>query len=414
VTGIVWRLIASADAEPPAISVAILKDPRINAAALPGGFMVVNAGLLTEARNESELAGVLGHELAHITQRHIARTIEGTQVANLATWAAVLAAILAASADPQVVFAALSIGQAANYQREVNFTRAHELEADRIGIRTMAKAGFDPEAMGTFFVRLEQQSRLYGNQLPEFLQTHPVNTTRISEARMRAAAMPKRKVIDPIEFSLMQARTRALIVDRPSQAVEFFAGQHSPSEATSADRYGLALAYNRLGDNKTALQTLGPALDANPQQPNIALLDARVLFAQGKTQDGLARLSKALEHHPRSAPVILEYAESLIAAGKPDDARQLLLSHEQALGTRMDTYRLLSEAARDAGNTSEAQYQMANYLFQRGDGGGALAALDAALRLTSLSTQERARLKARRSEIAQTAIGLPRRSQDQR
>src|SRR5205085_3699644 len=100
----------------------------------------------------------------------------------------------------EVVVAALSMGQAANYQREVNFTRAHELEADRIGIRTMARARFDPEAMATFFMRLEQQSRLYGNQVPEFLQTHPVNTTRISEARMRASAMPAKPIKDPIEF----------------------------------------------------------------------------------------------------------------------------------------------------------------------------------------------------------------------
>lgn len=406
-----WRLVAAAEAEAPNLTVFVLKDPRINAFALPGGFMGINAGLLTSARNESELAGVLAHELAHVTQRHIARTIEGTQTANLATWAAVLAAIIAASANPEVVIAALSLGQAANLQREVNFTRAHELEADRIGIRTMARAKFDPAAVASFFVRLEQQSRLYGNQIPEFLRTHPVNTTRISEARSRAAAMPQQNVVDPLEFSLMQARARALTTERPSQAVGFFSGQIGEGPGSAADRYGLALSYARLGEYARALEILKPAIDEYPRQPNLGLLNARILAAQGKVDDALARVTRTLAHYPRYAPVILEYADQLIAAGRPEEARQVLLSHEQSLGTRMDTYRLLAYAARDAGQTIEAQFQMANYLFARGDAGGALAQLDAALRLSSLGAQERARLKARRAEIVGSSDELTRQQQ---
>jgi beta-barrel assembly-enhancing protease len=407
IAGLTWRLVAAAEAEPPDLTVFVMRDPRINAFALPGGYLGINAGTLTAARNESELAGVLSHELAHITQRHIARTIEGTQTANIATWAAVLAAIIAASANPEVVLAALSMGQAANYQREVNFTRAHELEADRIGIRTMARARFNPEGMATFFMRLEQQSRLYGNQIPEFLQTHPVNTTRISEARMRAASMASVKPKDPIEFQIMQARAEALTADRPSQAAELFAGRIGGGTGTAADRYGLALAYARLGEYEKARTTLRPAINDLPRQPNLTLLDARILMAQGNADGALKDVAQTLDHHPRYAPSILEYADTLITAGKPEQARQVLISHEQALGTRMETYRLLAFAARDSGRTVEAQYQMANYLFERGDAGGALAQIDAALRLSSLSAQERSKLKARRSEIVQAAADLP-------
>lgn len=408
VATLAWKLAAATEAEPPNLTVFMMKDTRINAFALPGGYLGINAGTLTSSRNESELAGVVSHEIAHITQRHIARTIEGTQAANLATWAAVLAAIIAASANPEVVVAALSLGQAANYQREVNFTRAHELEADRIGIRTMARAHFDPEAMATFFMRLEQQSRLYGNQMPEFLQTHPVNTTRISEARMRAAAMPQQKVKDPIEFGLMQARAQTLVTERPAQAVEFFQGRMGGKTESAADRYGLSLAYWRMGDYPKAAAALKPALDANPRQPNLAMLNSRILLSQGNTDAAIAAVAATLEQHPRYAPAILEYADTLITAGKPDEARAVLISHEQALGTRMDTYRLLAFAARDSGNTVEAQYQMANYLFERGDAGGALAQIDAALRLSSLTAQERSKLKARRAEIAAASPDLPR------
>ena len=112
--------------------------------------------------------------------------MEGTRVADIATWAAVLAAIIAGSAAPDVVLGALSLGQAATLQRQINYTRNHELEADRIGIGTMMSAGFDPAGMVSFFQRLEQQSRLYGSGMPEILRTHPVNTTRIAEARARA------------------------------------------------------------------------------------------------------------------------------------------------------------------------------------------------------------------------------------
>ena len=411
VAALTWRLVAAAEAEPPDLTVFVMRDPRINAFALPGGYLGINAGLLTTVRNESELAGVLSHELAHVTQRHIARTMEGTQAANLATWAAVLAAIVAASANPEVVIAALSLGQAANYQREVNFTRAHELEADRIGIRTLSRAHFDPQAVASFFVRLEQQSRLYGNQVPEFLRTHPVNTTRISEARMRAAALPKQKVEDPLEFSLMQARARALTTERPSAAAEYFLGQIGTGRGTAGDRYGLAISLARLGEYERARTTLKPAIDDFPRQPNLALLEARIALAQGQPGQAVERIERALTHYPRYAPAILEYADTLLSAGKPDAARQVLLSHEQSLGTRMETYRLLAFAARDAGQTVEAQYQMANYLFERGDAGGALAQLDAALRLASLSSQERSKLKARRSEIVASSADLTRQQQ---
>lgn len=214
---------------------------------------------------------------------------------------------------------------------------------------------------------------------------------------MRASGYSKRKVADPVEFGLMQARARVLSMERPSEAVEYFAGQQDRGSA--ANRYGLALAYSRLGDYGRATEILAPALAALPNQANLSLLDARIRFAQGKSDEALARLTSTLEHHPKYAPAILENADTLITAGKPDEARQLLLSHEQSLGTRAETYRLLALAARDDHNTVEAHYQMATYLYQRGDGPGALSQLDTALRLSSLTKQERARLTARRAEL---------------
>jgi predicted Zn-dependent protease len=403
-----YRLVAAAPQKPPKVDVFMVADPRINAFALPGGHMGFNAGLLIASRNESELAGVMGHELTHVIQRHVARSqADQGGVGTFATWAAVLAAIIAGSADPNIVLAALAVGQGSLYQKQVNFTRANELEADRIGIQIMADAGFDPEGMADFFQRLEQQSRLYGTGMPEILQTHPVNTTRIAEARERAVAIEggkPRKVVDSLDYSLMKARTRVLAADSQSEAVEIFAAELKNRD-TPENRYGLAFALSGTGNYKQAMTALKPTLEANPRQATVMLLMAQLQLGAGQNADALAMFEKTYRMYPSYAPAILRYSQALIETGKPDDARQILLASEQSYGTRLETYRLLSQAARDAGNNGEASYEMANYLYYRGDYGGALAQLDAGLRIESLPPNQRARMAARRAEVREA---LPR------
>ncbi|MGQ0701368.1 MAG: M48 family metalloprotease [Panacagrimonas sp.] len=401
-----WRLAAASGTRPAHLEFFVVKDPRINAFALPGGFMGFNAGLITASGSESELAGVMGHELAHVTQRHIARgAADSGGLATIATWAAVLAAILVGSADPDVILAALAAGQSVSYQRQVNFTRANEQEADRIGIHTLSEAGFDPEGMAGFFQKLEQQSRLYGSGVPEFLRTHPVNTSRIAEARARAASLPREPVADSIEYTLMRARTQVFAAARPSDAVDSFSALIAAGQDTPAQRYGLALALHEMGQNERALKTIQPTLERFPRQANLGLLLAAIQSGAGQTEKGLATYQKTLSLNPRWTPAILEYSEALIRAGRPDQARKILLVHEQAFGTRIDTYRLLSQSAREMDNDVEASYQMATFLFARGDAGGALSQLDAGLRLAGLNQQDKARLSARRAEVREA---LPR------
>lgn len=397
-----WKLAASSNARPQELDFFLINDGRINAFALPGGYIGVNAGLLLAASTESEVAGVLGHELAHVTQRHIARTAEGSQAATLATWAAVLAAILVGSADPDVVIGALSLGQAINYQRQVNYTRAHELEADRIGIQTMARAGFAPEGMVSFFTKLEQQSRLYGSGLPEFLRTHPLNTTRIAEAQARAAEMPRVRREDPVDFELMRARARVLLADRPSEPLNHFTGLLSAGLDTPGNRYGQALALARLGQSEAALDVLAPTFRQYPRQANLLLLKGQIQLFARQHEAALATFARTLELYPRYAPAIFARADALITVGRPEEARQVLISHEQALGTRIQTYNLLAQAARDSGNLPEASFQMANFLFLRGNASGAIGQIDAGLRLDNLTPAERARLAAKREEVRAT------------
>lgn len=400
VNAIGWKLAAHSATQPPPLTFFVVADDRINAFALPGGYIGFNAGTLLAAASESEIAGVLGHEMAHVTQRHIARAEEDTKVASIVTWAAVLAAVLAGSvANPDLVIGALGAGQAINQQRQVNYTRAHEQEADRFGIQTMAAAGFDPNGMASFFGRLEQQTRLYGSRVPELLLTHPLNTSRMAEARARAAALPKVNYKDSPDFAIIQARTRVLAADLPSDAVTYFGGELAAGHDTPANRYGHAMALSDLGRNDEALATLKAALEQMPRQVNLNLLKGHIEQALHQQDQALATYARTLVMYPNYAPAIFADADALITAGKSEDARQLLIAREAALGTRMQTYNLLSQAAKESGNFAEAAYQAACYQFLRGDAGNAMAQLDAGLRLANLNSQDRARLIAKRQEV---------------
>ena len=310
-----------------------------------------------------------------------------------------LAAIIAGSANPDLVFGALALGQSVNYQREVNYTRAHEIEADRIGIRTMAEAGYDPEGMATFFGKMEQQSRLYGSQIPEILRTHPVNTTRISEARTRAALMPKVKLKPNPEFGLMKARMRVLMANSPTAAIDEMGMRVASGDKSNGTLYGQAFALYQAGRAGDALSTLAPVVAALPRQLNVSLLQAQLLMATGKQADGLSLLNKTTSLNPRSAPAILVEARALLEAGKPGEARQVLLSHDQAHGVAPETHRLLAEASTQLKNVGDAQFEMAQYEMTRGDLRAALAQVDAGLRLISLSDQERLRLQSQREQL---------------
>lgn len=394
-----WKLAAKGAPNPPKFRFFVIGDPRINAFAVPGGVIGINAGLLLNADNESELAGVIGHEQAHVTQRHLARTSNDTGVANLATWAAVLAAIIAGSGNPDIILSGLAIGQSVNYQREVNYTRSHELEADRIGIRTMAEAGYDPEGMASFFGKLEQQSRLYNSQLPDILRTHPVNTVRIAEARARAAQTPKVTLKPNPEFGLMKARTIVLMANSPTAAIDEMGSRLRSGDKSSSTQYGYAMALFNSGRAAEALEALAPVLVTLPRQLNVNLLQAQLLIATGKQAEGLALLDRTTRLNPRSAPALLIQARALLDAGQPLEARQLLLSHDQAHGESPETHRLLSEASSQLKNVGDAQFEMANYEMARGDLRAALTQVDAGLRLSTLSQQDRARLQSQREQL---------------
>ena len=188
---LVYRLASASDIERPDIALVVINNAAINAFAVPGGVMGLNGGLLLNARTEDEVGGVIAHELAHLSQRHFARGVERSQQNSWAGLAALLASIaIAATAGGEAGMAALATTQAASIDAQLRFSRANEQEADRIGMQTLVRADMNPAAMADFFEALQRSMRYYGDLPPEFLLTHPVTESRITDARARAAPWP--------------------------------------------------------------------------------------------------------------------------------------------------------------------------------------------------------------------------------
>lgn len=200
----------------------VIDDPVLNAFALPGGFIGVHTGLLQATRNEDELAGVLAHEVSHVTQRHIARSIHASQRQGILSMAIMLGAILAAAAggSGDAVQGAIAVAQGTAAQQQINFTRSNEYEADRVGIEALASAGFDPQGMASFFEVISRSNTPMDMRVPEFLRTHPVSSARIAEARNRARAYTPVHTNDTVNYGIARARIIVAAQKQPADAVE--------------------------------------------------------------------------------------------------------------------------------------------------------------------------------------------------
>ena len=389
------RLASYGGAQPAGFEFFFIRDHRINAFALPGGYIGINAGLLLTTRNESELAGVLSHEVAHVTQRHIARQLEATQTANLATMAALLVALIASGGSGDLAQAALTLGISGIQQRQINFTRGHELEADRVGIRTLAAAGYDPDGMASFFQRMEEQTRLYGDAVPEILRTHPVNVTRITEARARAAGYPKAPPRSENEYQLMQARLRAVGSQQATEALSYFQGRTREGGGTEADRYGLGLALLRSGRPEEARKQFEQLLQKQPDQLHYQLELARAQLSGKRPREAMPQLERLNARFPHYLPAAAVYAEALLRFKRPAEARRVILAGRDSLdGSLPDMHRLLAVAAQDLGWKAEALFRMAEYHHLQGNFSAAMDQLEAAQRMPDLNPNDKARIEA--------------------
>ncbi len=241
-----FRLVSNSDRPDKAFTFVIIDQPIVNAFAAPGGVVALYSGLILAADDENEVAGVLAHEVAHITQQHLYRAMEKAQAMTIPLALAMLGLILVGGGSGEAIQGALMGAQAAAVQAQINFTRHNEYEADRIGIQTLYRSGYDPRGMVEFFEKMGRITRAGGEGPPEYLRTHPVSVSRISEAENRAMNLPEVEPGDGRNFYLAQSRLRAMVEDRPDTAIDYF-NQRDPEQINKANKNPRKMkAFNRL------------------------------------------------------------------------------------------------------------------------------------------------------------------------
>ena len=382
----------------------VVRDPVINAFAMPGGFIAINSGLFMATRNENELAGVMAHETAHVTQRHLVRGMIDQTHAGLISTAAMLAAILlgatAGRGDPSAMEGAILAGQSAAIQHQINYTRSQEFEADRIGIGTMATAGYDPLGMATMFEELNRNSPSPDRvKAVEFLIDHPLSAERVAEARNRAEQIGRVYHVDSLGYKLMRERLRSL-VGNPQLAREYYANVLKNGGGLSIEeRYGKAVADINAKNPAAAIPDLQGLLREFPKVTQFYGALGQAYLANGQLKESQAVLEQASSLFPRNVPITIRLADTLMHAGDNKRAQLILDDLFNQVEPTPNQARLIAKAANAAGNIADSYYYMADFYLMNGDLLMASNQLQLALGLPDLNAIQRARVSAMLEEV---------------
>jgi beta-barrel assembly-enhancing protease len=386
-----------------------VNDATINAFALPGGYVGVNTGLILLTQNESELAAVLAHEISHVTQHHIARSISKQKDAMLTTLAALAAAIIAArvggSAGGQVAQAAVASAQGLGIQMQIDYTRQIEQEADRLGFQRLDAAGFDVTAMATFMERLQRASRFVEGSAPSYLRDHPVTYERIAEAQARAQGKPFKQVKDSLDFNMVRALVRSY-QGTTKEAILFFEDALAEKRYNDpiAARYGLIAALLRAQDFKRAQAELLILEKIAPPHPMIDAMAGQILMQSGQLSAAIARYQAALVRYPNKQQLIYDYPEALLKDKQPAKAAAYLT--EQLLRYPNDgpLHLLAAKAFAALGKQLLAHQHQAEYYAWLGNLPGAVVQFELAVKAGDgdfyQASVAESRLREMRQEVA--------------
>ncbi len=396
-----YRLAAFSDEPERDFTFLALDADAINAFAAPGGVIAIHSGLMLLAETESELAGVVAHEIAHVTQRHLARRMENSKKVTIPMMLLMLGAAVAASGSGDGVQAAIVGGQGLMQQMMINFTRNNEYEADRIGIRTLARAGFDPQGMADFFGKMAAVSRNYGGRgIPEFLRTHPVETTRIAEAKGRAGSVTviKNPDYDPEYFLFVRERVRVMTADTPQELEEYYGVKERGDGLTPAERYGRSLHFLETRRLVEATELLEVLLRDRPNSLPVALATAESEELAGQSDRAEERFTSLYERYPGNLAVTTAFAETLLTRGASSDFRKAESMLRPLLSRYPDNASLFaqySRAAEESGQYVRAQEAYAQHVFLLGQVYDAVSHLEKLMKKPELDYYERSRVEAR-------------------
>ncbi|HEX3396990.1 MAG TPA: M48 family metalloprotease [Steroidobacteraceae bacterium] len=382
----------------------VINDPNINAFAVPGGFIVIHSGLILATRNENELAGVLGHETAHVTQRHLVRQLIDQSHEGLLASAAMLAAVLlgatAGRGSPDAVEGAILAGQSAMIQHQINYTRKNEFEADRIGITTAANAGYDPLGMASFFDYMgkdgPEPSRVNAVQ---FLIDHPIFSDRVAEAQDRANQIGRIHHEDSLSYLLIRERLRSVAGD-PYAARQYYVNLlKNGGGKTIYERYGKDVAEIETKNPAAAIPDLQELVHEYPKVTQFYGALGQAYLANNQLKESSAVLERAMTLFPRNVPITIRLAETLMHSGDNKRAHIVLLDLFNNVEPTPDQTRLIAKAANTAGDYADSYAYMAEFYLMSGNLVMAANQLQLALTLPGLDAVQRARYSARLEEV---------------
>ncbi len=466
--GVGDRLVNASDRSQQRYTFFWMKDRQINAFATLGGVVGMNAGLVLAADDEGQMASVLSHEIAHVSQEHVLRSVERAQKDSIPILLAMLGAIAIAqsaggnSAD-DAAMAAMASAQGLMAQRQIDYTRSNESEADRIGIRTLDRAGYDPAAAAAMFQRMQSAFRSNRGgereRTPDYLQTHPVTTTRIAEAKQRAEQLGKDTMVatsatpggarnervprtgsavsianatagsgnpllptglrigntlgrgDSGQFDWARERLRVLSANTPDEALREYERIQRSGALTDPQRYGQAIAQLRAGRGAAAMAALAPLLRSRPDDLWLDLAMAESEARAGRPADADARLTALTVRLPANRAVALTHAAILAERNTPEAGRRAQAILRPLLPTSgedpvfQSTFARANEIAGDPVRAGEA-YAEAAYLNGRAE--QALVQLNTLKKRPDLDYYARARIDARIAAITPTVLELQR------
>ncbi len=386
-----------------------VRDPMLNAFALPGGFIGVHSALILAAQTESELAAVMSHEIGHVAQRHIARMIGKQKQDALIPLAGMILGALAATASPDAGMAVMMGGQGLAIQRQLNFSRDAEREADRVGLEIMREAGFETSGMINFFGRLQQASRGYSDTAPAYLRSHPLTTERIADIEARTRDLRYRQRADSMDFPLIQARVKVLqdlsaqgLID--SEAAFRRQLQQKTRTASIAGNYGLAFVALRQGkpaQAQTFLEQARTALKSGPTKANDLLvsLGIDIRLAAHQAAEAVSEADAARRQFPLSRGIAGQYADALLAVGRYDDAVIFLRDQVTLYRNEPTLFDRLARAYAAQNRLAQQHVALAEAYALRGSLPAAIDQLSIARRAPDASFYDQSIIDAREREM---------------
>jgi len=377
-----------------------IRDGTVNAFAMFGGFIGVNTGTLLTAQSESELAGVMAHEISHVTQNHLARQIAKEKQNSIASMITMAIGILAARSNSQVAGAAVASAQAGSIQSQLAYSRDFEREADRVGYQTLEKSGFDVHGMGDFFERLQKAGRVYENNAPVYLRSHPMTVERISDMQNRAQSAPYRQVVNSLDFHLVRAKLRAQMGTAREAVAEFTALVHEKKYTSeAAARYGLSYALLRAKDVAGAQREMDALKALKSASAMIPGLAAEIRIAAGDPSAAQTIYRDALQRYSQSRSLVYGYAEALYAGRQYDQALRFVESQLQLYSTDFKLYGLQAKTYAAAGKRLQQHRAQAEFYVLQGQLGEAVEQLQYAQRSGDGNFYEQSVVDARLREL---------------